>query len=126
MTPTVISTTTLAHNTLPRDHLEHCSGRVQLARADPISLLRDTGADAPERSDPLPTHPETTPKHALLAVRDLLSVRQLPVSWLSEQQAAECRERMVTRRSRRPLSLLSLPWTPSTIATEERLTTRSH
>ena len=103
----------LTHDTRPRDHPEHCSGRVRPTGVDPFSLLGDTGPGGPERSDPLPTHPETPPKHGFLDRSDLPSVRQLPVSWLSTQQAAKCQLSMGTQRRGGASHLPDPPSTPS-------------
>ena len=87
---TVKYSTVLTHDTRPRDHPNHYLGRVRPTGVDPFSLLGDTGPGGPERSDPLPTYLEPPPNHGLLDRRDLPSVRQLPVSWLSAQRAAKC------------------------------------
>jgi hypothetical protein len=110
---TVKYSTVPTHDTRPRDHPNHYLGRVRPTGVDPFSLLGDTGTHGSERSDSLPTHMETPPKHGFLDRSDLPSVRQLPVSWLSTQQAAKCQLSMGTQRRGGASHLPDQPSTPS-------------
>ena len=68
------------------------------------------GLSAPIHSQPTRNPP---PKHGFLDRSDLPSVRQLPVSWLSTQQAAKCQLSMGTQRRGGASHLPDPPSTPS-------------